>query len=175
MITDFGFAKKRNVYVHTLTTTLCGTPQYLAPELVHGWVQGFAVDWWTLGILLYEMVVGHPPFEDDEHVKMYQKIIGYNCTFPKNCSAEFRDIIEKLLEKNAYRRLGSAQGANDIKRHSFFKGFDWQKMEKRELTAPYLPTITSETDLSNFEKVEPPQEEEEPINNPSLLNWADEF
>ncbi|ETO24152.1 hypothetical protein RFI_13007 [Reticulomyxa filosa] len=245
MITDFGFAKKRNVYVLTysyfffffffllsvcrvvllclslekkkkhlyqcspfvFTTTLCGTPQYLAPELVHGWVQGFAVDWWTLGILLYEMVVGNPPFEDDEHVKMYEKIIAHNPIFPKTCSAEFRDLIEKLLEKNGYRRLGASQGAHEIKKHSFFKvishiicdiikhskflvffllfllrinicvskKYDWTKMEARSLHAPFIPTITSDTDLSNFEKVTPPPEDDEPIDNPSLLDWADEF
>merc|ERR1712241_1140506 len=71
-LTDFGFAKKRNT-----TCTLCGTPQYLAREVIHNWVQSFACDWWALGVLLYEMVVGHAPFEDDENTKMYEKILVY--------------------------------------------------------------------------------------------------
>ncbi|ETO08575.1 protein kinase, cAMP-dependent, catalytic chain [Reticulomyxa filosa] len=184
-ITDFGFAKKRNI-----TTTLCGTGHYLAPELIHGWVQGFAVDWWTLGVLMYEMVVGHPPFEDDEQVGMYQKIIAYNCVFPKSCSAEFQDLIEKLLEKNCYRRLGSIRGAQEIKRHSFFKvlkrGHSKKKIfrlkkkkkefSKLEIPAPYVPTITCDTDLSNFEKAVLPQDKDRSVEAQSFCDdWIDGF
>ncbi|ETO20462.1 hypothetical protein RFI_16755 [Reticulomyxa filosa] len=193
VLTDFGFAKKRNVYVakknlpfffsffikfnvccfFVSTTTLCGTPQYLAPELLHGWVQGFAVDWWTLGVLLYEMVAGSPPFEDDEHVKCIKNYCPQLCISKK-------DLVEKLLEKNCYRRLGSAQGAKEIKKHSFFKV--WSKKKKKKLTKRketskkrYIFLNFFYTDLRYFPRVTPPQEVDEAVDNPSLLNWDDKF
>ena len=116
-MTDFGFAKKRNT-----SCTLCGTPAYLAPELIHNWVQSFALDWWSLGILLYEMIEGHLPFEDDKHVKMFEKILAHEPEFSDHVPAKLRNVIGKLLDKNAYQRLGAgAGGAEDVKKHPFFK------------------------------------------------------
>ncbi|ETO12367.1 hypothetical protein RFI_25008, partial [Reticulomyxa filosa] len=172
------------------TTTLCGTPQYLAPELIHNWVQGFAVDWWALGILLFEMVVGHPPFEDDEHIKMYEKILDYDPEFPDNVSAECRDVIQHLLEKNSYQRLGSAQGAPEIQRQPFFAILNWEKMAAREIPAPYVPdenlelslgqspqvaSIQDDGDETDEEVSDEEHKEKEDDCDSYLIDWDNEF
>jgi len=146
-ITDFGFAKKRNN-----TCTLCGTPEYLAPEVIRNWTQSFAVDWWGLGILIYEMVVSHPPFEDDEHMKMYEKILTAPVVYPRHVSRTARDLVDSLLRKNSYQRLGAGLGgAAAVKRHPWFKGFDWDSLASRTLKSPYVPRIRDREDLSCFE------------------------
>jgi len=169
IITDFGFAKKRNT-----TCTLCGTPAYLAPEVIHNWVQSFAVDWWSLGVLMYEMVEGHPPFEDDEHNKMYEKILVSRPAFTDSTSAELRDLIEKLLEKNAYLRIGSSiQGATQIRAHPFFKDLEWAKLQRKEIQAPYKPKLESNVDVSNFEDFN--DEDDDDMEYPQMSNVDDEY
>merc|ERR1712087_685912 len=96
-LVDFGFAKKRNN-----TCTLCGTPQYLAPEVIRNYSHGFAVDWWTLGVLLYEMIFGYPPFEACKNMKMYEKILTAPVEFPETGSKlkpATKNIINSLLRK----------------------------------------------------------------------------
>lgn len=177
-LTDFGFAKKRNT-----SCTLCGTPQYLAPEVIHNWVQSFATDWWALGVLLYEMVVGNPPFEDDENMKMYEKILQSDADYPIEMNCILRHLIQKLLDKNAYLRLGSGiQGARDVKRHPFFvKKLDWEALLAQTLEPPYVPTVNSNVDSQNFDnfsdyETEPDDEDEDFTQiDEYAMDWANAF
>ena len=117
-LVDFGFAKRRNN-----SCTLCGTPEYLSPEVIQNFSQGFAVDWWALGIFIFEMVIGNAPFQDDPNVKMYEKILGHDVEFPEHPQLTNRvsDLINRLLEKEAYKRLGAGKnGAKHVKSHPWF-------------------------------------------------------
>lgn len=134
--------------------TLCGTPEYLAPEVIQNYPQGFAVDWWELGIFVYETVVGNAPFQDDPHMKMYEKILTVDAEFPTTVKFTDRvvDIVKKLLAKDVYKRLGAGiNGAVQVKAHPWFMGLDWDAMYKQEIKPPYLPRIQDNMDVSNFE------------------------
>eukprot|EP00823_Brevimastigomonas_motovehiculus_P005177 TRINITY_DN364_c1_g6_i1.p1 TRINITY_DN364_c1_g6~~TRINITY_DN364_c1_g6_i1.p1 ORF type:complete len:778 (-),score=258.93 TRINITY_DN364_c1_g6_i1:217-2550(-) len=149
-ITDFGFAKEVS---SGRTWTLCGTPDYLAPEIVTGKGHGKGVDWWTLGILIYEMLAGYPPFYDEDPMKTYSKIVQGNVNFPKEFSKEAINLIQRLLQHTPTKRLGVVQGgATLIKQHPWFSGFDWDALLHRKLKAKIIPSIKSFDDTSNFDQ-----------------------
>ena len=170
-LTDFGFAKQLE---NEKTYTLCGTPEYLAPEIILNKGHGKAVDWWTLGILLYEMLVGIDPFSDDEPMKTYQKILKGKINFPKTINKDAKSLIKHLLTQDTSKRFGCLKsGVKDILNHRFFEGFDWKNFVYLSMPAPYLPNVKSDDDTSNFEKY-PESDTESPSvdkKNDPFLKW----
>jgi len=148
-LTDFGFAK----VIEYRTYTLCGTPEYIAPEVLLNKGHGKPVDWWTLGILIFEMIVGYPPFIDDEPMGIYQKILGGKIVFPKYFDKNGRTLVKRLLTHDLGKRYGNLRaGVEDIKQHRWFSGLNWDDLLDKKLTAPYLPTVRGPDDTSNFEE-----------------------
>ncbi|KAK0943643.1 Serine/threonine-protein kinase [Friedmanniomyces endolithicus] len=149
---DFGLCKL-DMKDEDKTNTFCGTPEYLAPELLHG--QGYtkAVDWWTLGVLLYEMLTGLPPFYDENTNEMYRKILAEPLHFPgpEIVPPAARDLLTRLLDRDATRRLGS-NGAAEIKAHPFFHSIDWRKLLDRKYEPSFKPSVMDERDTANFDK-----------------------
>lgn len=148
---DFGLCKL-DMKDEDRTNTFCGTPEYLAPELLLG--QGYTktVDWWTLGVLLYEMLTGLPPFYDENTNEMYRKILSEPLHFP---SAEVvppsaKDLLTRLLNRKPDQRLG-ANGASEIKAHPFFHSIDWRKLLQRKYEPTFKPNVTDALDTKNFD------------------------
>ncbi|KAI1919903.1 Serine/threonine-protein kinase [Ophidiomyces ophidiicola] len=148
---DFGLCKL-DMKDEDRTNTFCGTPEYLAPELLAGKGYTKAVDWWTLGVLLYEMLTGLPPFYDEDTNEMYRKIIQEPLTFPSSdiVPGAARDLLMGLLNRDPDRRLG-ANGAAEIKAHHFFTNIDWRKLLQRKYEPSFKPNVMDARDTANFD------------------------
>lgn len=154
-ITDFGFAK----YVPDVTYTLCGTPDYIAPEVVSTKPYNKSVDWWSFGILIYEMLAGYTPFYDANTMKTYEHILNSELKFPSFFHPDVQDLLSKLITRDLSKRLGNLQnGSEDVKAHPWFSEVVWEKLLARYIETPYEPPIQQgQGDTSQFDRY--PEEE----------------
>jgi len=149
---DFGLCKE-GVGYGDRTGTFCGTPEFLAPEVLLEPTYTRAVDWWGLGVLIYEMLVGESPFPGDIEEEIFEAITRDEVKYPRYLSNESVTIMRRLLRKNVEKRLGSSEkDAEDVKRQSFFRGIDWDGLLKKRVRPPFVPTIKSAEDVSNFDE-----------------------
>lgn len=159
-LTDFGFAK----VVELRTDTLCGTPEYIAPEVLLNKGHGKPVDWWTLGVLIYEMIVGYPPFLDDDPLGIYQKILGGKFVFPKFFDKDAKLLVRKLLQADLSKRWGNLKdGVRDIKECKWFSTIDFADIRAKRIPAKFKPTIKGVDDVSNFESYPEEKDDSPPI------------
>ncbi|XP_023140121.2 serine/threonine-protein kinase N2 [Amphiprion ocellaris] len=151
-IADFGLCKEGMGHGDR-TSTFCGTPEFLAPEVLIDNNYTRSVDWWGLGVLIYEMLVGESPFPGDDEEEVFDSIVNDDVRYPRFLSPESVSLIQKLLQKNPEMRLGAGEeDALEIKRHKFFQGIDWDALLAKKLKPPFLPVIRAPQDVSNFDK-----------------------
>nr|CCA22066.1 protein kinase putative [Albugo laibachii Nc14] len=151
-VTDFGLSKL-NVFSNEGASTIVGSPEYLAPEVYSMQKYGHVVDWWSLGVLMFEMLTGSHPFLDANHDLKVKRIMTPGIIqqlFPANMNEDARDLINRLLTFEPTERLG-AHGADDIKTHSFFSTITWDLVFLQEVQPPWKPTVHDELDVGNFD------------------------
>jgi len=153
VITDFGLSKQMMVppsgdTSEATTHTFCGTPEYLAPEVLRGQGHGTPVDWWSLGTLVYEMLTGLPPFYSANTNVMYQKILSSELRFPPEMSGDCRSFLSGLLERDPAKRMDG----DDVMKHPWLSSIDWDKLFKKEIPAPWKPPVSSEADTTQIDR-----------------------
>jgi len=166
-IVDFILAKE----VKDRTYTMCGTASYLAPEIILNKGHGLSVDWWALGVIIYEMIGGVDPFSDEDVMKTYENILERKLVFSSDFDDGSKSLIKHLLEPDLSKRYGNLKnGVDDIKNHRFFKDLNWNKLLKQEIQAEYIPEIKSDNELSNYtvcpdgeDKAEPLSKDKDPF------------
>ena len=151
-VTDFGLSKILDD-MNDKVFTLCGTPQYMAPEVIRKRGYDKGVDWWSLGCIFYEMLTGAMPFYIPRNQKLSPRLYQTPIKFPKNMTIEEIDLISKLLAVDPKQRIGNGSNdAKDIKAQPYFKGVDWDKYYRQEIKPPFIPKLKNETDLKYFDK-----------------------
>ncbi|KAG0090897.1 Serine/threonine kinase [Podila epicladia] len=150
-IADYGLCKE-DMYYGSTTNTFCGTPEFMAPEILSEQKYGRAVDWWAFGVLIYEMLLGQSPFRGDDEDEIFEAILEDEILYPINMSRDSVSILQKLLTRDPEKRLGSGKtDAEEIKRHPFFKGVNWQDILDKKVPPPFFPKVRGPTDTSNFD------------------------
>ncbi|XP_015204540.1 serine/threonine-protein kinase Sgk1 isoform X1 [Lepisosteus oculatus] len=158
VLTDFGLCKE-NIEPNGTTSTFCGTPEYLAPEVLHKQPYDRTVDWWCLGAVLYEMLYGLPPFYSRNTAEMYDNILNKPLQLKPNISNSARHLLEGLLQKDRTKRLGCKDDFIEIKNHVFFSPINWDDLNAKRLTPPFNPNVTGPNDLRHFD----PEFTDEPV------------
>ncbi|XP_054160714.1 protein kinase C iota type-like [Oppia nitens] len=168
-LTDYGMCKE-GIRQGDTTSTFCGTPNYIAPEILRGEDYGFEPDWWALGVLLYEMLAGRSPFDivgatdnPDQNTEdfLFQVILEKTIRIPRSISVKAQSVLKGFLNKNPSERLGChpETGFQDITSHPFFRTIDWEALEAKQVTPPYKPKLETDRDLEHFD----PQFTNEPV------------
>uniref|UniRef100_A0A8C7S632 Protein kinase C n=1 Tax=Oncorhynchus mykiss TaxID=8022 RepID=A0A8C7S632_ONCMY len=153
-LADFGMCKE-GILNGVTTTTFCGTPDYIAPEILQELEYGPSVDWWALGVLMYEMMAGQPPFEADNEDDLFESILHDDVLYPVWLSKEAVSILKAFMTKSPNKRLGCVitQGLEEaIKVHPFFKEIDWVLLEQKRVKPPFKPRIKTKRDVNNFDQ-----------------------
>lgn len=151
LLTDFGLAKQYEE--NTRSNSLCGTMEYMSPEIILGKGHDKAADWWSVGILLFEMLTGKPPFIGGNREKVQQKIIKDKIKLPSFLSSEAHSLLKALLQKDPKKRLGSGPtGSDEVKCHKWFKPINWKKLEAREINPSFRPEVAGKHCIANFDK-----------------------
>uniref|UniRef100_A0A8P4GR78 Serine/threonine-protein kinase N2 n=2 Tax=Dicentrarchus labrax TaxID=13489 RepID=A0A8P4GR78_DICLA len=150
-ITDFGLCKEGMGHGDR-TSTFCGTPEFLAPEVLTDDNYTRAVDWWGMGVLIYEMLVGESPFPGEDEEEVFDSIVNDDVQYPGSLPPGAVSIIQKLLKKNPLKRLGAGErDANEVKGDKFFETIDWEALLAKKVKPPFLPSIKESMDVSNFD------------------------
>ena len=153
-LTDFGLSKVLLEKTNDRAYTICGTPQYLAPEIVKCKGYDKTVDWWSLGVLMYEMLSGRLPLKIPKGKPLDYSYYKQKIDMPNNFTEDAKQILSELLSVEPKKRLGyGPDGLKNIKKHPYFKEIDWEKLEKREILPPFVPKIKNDTDVGYFDKM----------------------
>lgn len=166
-ITDFGLSKQ--IESSEGTHTFCGTPEYLAPEVLKGQGHGTPVDWWSLGTLLFEMLTGLPPFYAQNVNVMYTKILSGELKFPAYISENAKSLLEGLLIRDPEKRLGT-NGGTEVKNHPWFGDIDWDKLVRKEIDPPFKPKVKSVDDTSQIDPTFTREKAIDSVPDPSVLS-----
>ena len=150
-IADYGLCKVLEAF-NGRTNTFCGTPEFMAPEILKEQMYGRSVDWWAYGVLIYEMLLAEAPFQGQDEDEIFEAVLKENLVIPDDLDIIVADLIRQLLIRDPTKRLGCGNGdAADVKKHPYFEGIDFDKLLKLKLEPPYKPTVLNEGDVGNFD------------------------